>query len=259
MSELERDWPSVHGAFMLARQAGFDVAYVSAEKPLPESSFYILPSGKGIDVYSRQGWLAALEKAHEGATLFVPKGSNTRYSGFLEATGNRIDSFVHRPCDFEFELDGRRIRAADSTTTAITPMRSRVLATGSDGSAALTVCAYGNGKVIFCNFPIERDSAERTGIFSGKELNPRYLVYKAAAGLAGVRRTVTKDQPNVGLTEHSLADGRTIIVAVNYNDFSVTCGISHEGSLGKVYRGKVEERAIEFPANDFAVFELQGR
>jgi len=257
VSELEHAWPSVHGAFMLARQAGFDVAYASAEKPLPESSFYILPSGKGIDVYCRQGWLAALEKARAGATLFISKGNQTRYSGFLEATGNRIDSFVQRPRDFAFELEGRRIRAADSTTTVITPVRSRVLATGSDGSVALTVCAYGKGKVIFCNFPIERDSAERTGIFSGKELNPRYLVYKAAAELAGIRRTLTKDQPNVGLTEHRLANGHTIIVAVNDNDFPVTCGIRYEGRIGKVYRGKVGERAIEFPANDFAVFELQ--
>ena len=257
VSERERAWPAVHGAFMLSRQAGFDAAYASAEKPLPDAPLYILPAGKGGDVYCREGWLAALAKAHAGATLFISKGNHTRFSGFLEATGNRLDSFVLRPREFTFELEGRRITAADSTTTAITAVRSRVLAAGSDGSPALTVCAYGKGQVIFCNFPIENDSAGRTGIFSGKEPNPRYLVYKAAAELAGIRRAVTKDQPNVGLTEHRLADGRTVVVAVNYNDFPVTCGITHDGRIGKVHRGKVGDKAIDFPANDFAVFELQ--
>ena len=259
VSERERAWPAVHGAFMLSRQAGFDVAYASAEKPLPEAPLYILPAGKGGDVYCREGWLAALAKARAGATLFISKGNHTRFSGFLEATGNRLDSFVLRPREFTFELEGRRITAADSTTTAITAVRSRVLAAGSDGSPALTVCAYGKGQVVFCNFPIETDSAGRTGIFSGKEPNPRYLVYKAAAELAGIRRAVTKNQPNVGLTEHRLADGRTVIVAVNYNDFPVTCGITHDGRIGKVHRGKVGDKAIDFPANDFAVFELQAR
>ena len=257
VSERENVWPSVHGAFMLARQAGFDVAYASAEKPLPESSFYILPSGRGGDVYCREGWLAALEKARSGATLFVSKGNETRYSGFLEATGNRIDFFARNPRRFVFELEGRRIEAADNTTTAITSLRSKVLAVGSDGSPVLTVCEYGKGKVVFCNFPIENDSAGRTGIFSGRGLNPRYLVYKAAAEIAGVRRAVMKDQPNVGLTEHRLADGRTIVVAVNYNEFPVACTIEHKGRICKVHSGKVEERAIDFQANDFAVFELQ--
>ena len=94
-------------------------------------------------------------------------------------------------------------------------------------------------------------------MFSGRGPNPRYLVYKAAAEIAGVRRAVMKDQPNVGLTEHRLADGRTIVVAVNYNEFPVACTIAHKGRICKVYRGKVGERAIDFQANDFAVFELQ--
>ena len=218
-----------------------------------------MPAGAGCDVYCLEGWLAALDKARAGATLFVSKGNATRYSGFLGATGNRIDFFTRNPRKFTFELEGRRIEAADTTTTAITSMGSKVLAEGSDGSPVLTVCEYGKGKVVYCNFPIENDSAGRTGLFAGREVNPRYLVYKAAAEIAGVHRAVAKDQPNVGLTEHRLSDGRLVVVAVNYNDFPVACAISHKGSIGKVYRGKVKDASIDFPANDFAAFELRER
>ena len=115
----------------------------------------------------------------------------------------------------------------------------------------------GKGNVVFCNFPIESDSLHRTDCFSGKNVNPRYLVYKAAAKIAGVKRRVTKEQPNVGLTEHRTADGRTVVVAVNYDDFAVTCPIAIDGTLGKVYRGKVAADSIAFAANDVAVFEVK--
>ena len=93
VSDRERAWASAFGAYLLARQAGFDVAYADAERPeaAPKAKLYILPSGDSVDPYSYEAWLGALAKADAGATLFISKGNNTRYSGFLDATGNEID------------------------------------------------------------------------------------------------------------------------------------------------------------------------
>ena len=62
--------------------------------------------------------------------------------------------------------------------------------------------------------------------------------------------------PNVGVTEHRLANGRTAVVAVNYNDFPVACRFTLDGKVGKVYRGTLAAETVEFPANDFVLFEV---
>ena len=261
VSEKERAWTSAFGAYMLARQAGFDVRFANAEKlPLPEAKFYILPSGNAVDPYTYNAWCAALAKAEAGATLLISKGGDTRYSGFLDATGNEITTFCKQQDAVGFELKGfpgRTINAFSTTKTVITPQRSEVLGRAADGRAMVTSYGYGRGRVMFCNFPIESDSVCRSDCFYGKNVNPRYLVYKAAAQLAMVKRRVSKELPNVGLTEHRTSAGTTVVVAVNYDDFAVKCPIAIEGSLGRVFRGKVAADAIELGANDVAVFEVK--
>ena len=261
VSDRERAWASAAGAYLLAKQAGFDVRFASAEKfPLPEAKLYVFPSGDGCDPYSYEAWNAMLAKAESGATVLVSKGNGTRYSGFLAATGNEIESFCQQNDATSFELKGcpgRKISAWNNTTTRIVPKTSEVLAATADGRAMVTASRYGKGRVVYCNFAIESDSFARPDCFSGKDVNPRYLVYQAAAKIAGVKRRVTKGLPNVGLTEHPLADGRTVVVAVNYDDFAVTCPIALDGSLGKVWRGKVSGKEISFEANDVAVFEVK--
>lgn len=260
VSNRERAWASAFGAYLLSRQAGFDIRFANAEKfPLPDSPLYILPSGNGCDPYTYEAWCAVLEKAKAGATLLISKGNDTRYSGVLAATGNEIDSFCRRPRSFSFRMKGsdKTIAGYDSSTTVITPKGSEVLGATHDGAAVVTSFAYGKGKVLFCNFPIESDSVCRSDCFSGHSVNPRYLVYCAAARAADIRRTVEKtDAPNVGLTEHALSDGRLVVVAVNYDDFARKCPISVNGRIGRVFRGKVSADAIDFAANDFAVFEV---
>ena len=261
VSDREKAWPSAAGAYLLAKQAGFDIRYASAEKfPLPEAKLYVLPSGNGCDPYSYEAWCGMLEKAKAGATVLVSKGNGTRYSGFLEATGNEIDSYCQQGAATKFELKGfpgQKIDAWDGATTRITPKGSEVLAKAADGRAMVTTYRYGQGNVVYCNFPIESDSFHRTDCFAGKYVNPRYLVYKTAAQIAGIRRVVEKGLPNVGLTEHRTAAGTTVVVAVNYDEFAVKCPISFKGALGRVFRGKVAADAIELGGNDVAVFEVK--
>ena len=45
VSETEDFWKQALGAWLLSRQAGFDIRYAFAEGEWPESAFYILPSG----------------------------------------------------------------------------------------------------------------------------------------------------------------------------------------------------------------------
>ncbi len=263
VSDRVHAWAGSFGAFLLARQAGFDVVFANAEKlPLPPAKLYILPALGGSDSYSHAAWQAALDRAAAGATLLISKGGDARYSGFLQATGNEIDVFCKQGVTTKFELKdfpGRVIEAADSTRTEIVPKRSTVLGASSQGRAMVTVQPYGKGKVVYCNFPIENDSVLRSDCFYGSNPNPRYLVYKTAAKEAGIVRKVEKSLPGVGLTEHPLQDGRTIVVAVNYEPSPAVCPITVKGRITTCWNGSVADGALRLPANDAMVFLVEAR
>ena len=246
VSDRERAWASAFGAYLLARQAGFDVAYADA-------------SGDGADPYSYEAWLGALAKVDAGATLLVSKGNNTRYSGFLDATGNEIDFFCQQARGVKFTLKdypGKTIDAWCNTTTVVTPKRSEVLGADAEGRAMVTTCRRGKGNVVYCNFAIESDSLYRSDCFYGANPNPRYLVYRKAAEIAGITRKVVKESPNVGFTEHRLADGRTAVVAVNYDPAPVACPVKFSGAVERIWNGELKDGVLKLAANDAAVFVL---
>ena len=261
VSELEDGWPAAFGAYLLARQAGIDLVFAGAERgDWPEAKLYFLPSGKEVDPYTFDAWDRLLKKAEAGATVVVSKGNETRYSGLLKATGNRLETFKRQPARFTFAFsDGQKIRGADSTTTKITAVDSKVLAKTDDGEPVVTVKACGKGKIMYVNFALEINSIEATDCFTGVDLNPRHLVYRVAAHEAGIRRRVSCGLPPVGLTEHPLADGRTVVVGVNYEPTPVTASLVISGDVSDVWRGKVTGRTAEIPANDAVVFVVGPR
>ena len=254
--------PAAFGAFALARQAGFDVRFAGAEGEIPDSPFYILPSGVGYNPYTGTACRKVYARVRDGATLLVSKGNETTLAGLAEVSGNEVDWTRADGETATVTLDsapGRPLTVRSSSTVRILPKRSRVLAKDAAGNAYLTVCGYGKGQVVYVNSAIERDSFLQGGAYFGKGLNPLYLVYREAARLAGVRRVVEKpaDCPNVGLTEHPDGTGGTVVVAINYDPEPVTCSIRVTGRVEKVYRGRVADGQVVLGANDVAIFSVR--
>ena len=262
-SERGAAFPQSFGAFALSRQAGFDIEFAGAEGELPESGFYILPSGEGYDAYSVAAWRSVLSKVKCGATLLVTKGDKMALADFREATGNELDySAKDLPSKVDFELvafPGRAIRAKRSSTVRVLPRESKSIGFDKNGDAMVTVANFGKGRVVFVNAAIERESFLGAGAYFGDALNPLYLVYREAAKIAGVKRVVEKPAfgPNVGLTEHKASDGTIVIVAVNYDPVEIACPVKINGNLGRVWRGDVSLDSIRLGPNDVAVFEVE--
>lgn len=259
VSEQEDGWAASLGAFLLARQAGLDLAFAGAErKDYPESKLYILPSGTGCDPYTAEAWNRVLAKADAGATVLITKGNRTRYSGLRQATGNRIETFTLQPTAFAFSFaDGPKIRGGDETTTRIAAVESEVLAKTDAGAPVMTVKRYGKGKVLFVNFPLEIFAARSSDCFTGEGMNPLYAAYRETARQAGIGRRVTCENPSVGLTEHVLESGKVVVVAVNYEPKAVKAALGVNGKVGRVWRGRLLGSDAEIGANDAAVFEIE--
>lgn len=261
-SERGAAFPQSFGAFALSRQAGFDIEFVGAEGGLPESGFYIMPSGEGYDAYSVDAWRRVLSNVNGGATLLVTKGDRMALANFREATGNELDySAKDAPSELNFELaafPGRAIRVKRSSTIRVLPRESKSIGVEKNGDAMVTIANYGKGRVMVVNAAIERESFLGTGAYFGEGINPLYLVYREAAKIAGVKRIVEKSEfcPNVGLTEHKAPDGAIVVVAVNYNPVEIACPVKINGNLGRVWRGDVSPDCIRLGPNDVAVFEV---
>ena len=261
VSERESAWFNAFGAFLLSRQAGFDIAFAGAEHPLPNSDFYILTAGTTDDSYTHTAWLNLLQRVSDGATLLVSKSAQTRLTGFLEATGNEID-FMHlgnKTRAFTLaDYPDRLITTDDEANSEFIPRTSTVLGKERNGVSAMTVKAYGKGRIVVVNAPVERSAVFRGDTLTGKTLNPIYLVYREAAKQAGVKRRVQKeDSPGVGLTEHRLPNGETVVIAINYEPDPVVCPVRIDGTIGRVWRGKADQHAITIPANDAALLTVK--
>ena len=78
-----------------------------------------------------------------------------------------------------------------------------------DSNPFLTVSNYGNGKVIFCAAPIEKQFSETVG----EPDAGLYEVYKIIAKYLDLK--ITRNDKHIGITLHTLKDGTDIAVAIN--------------------------------------------
>ena len=246
VTEKEDCWPAAQGAWLLAREAGFDVRYALAEEPLPESRFYILPSGTGYETYSRAAFWRVMDKAKAGATVLVTLGEGAILSNLRETAGIRVENHYRNAGKVEVEIGGKAFAAAEPYRRILTAESAEVVAKDSTGNPALTVNSYGKGKVVFSNAAIERNAPRAA-----------WPVYAAAAKTAGIVRRVSRTNPLLGLTEHPTSDGRLVVVAVNYSPQVLNDRLSFPGKLGKVWRGNVSHDSIELEPNQAAVFEIE--
>ena len=74
----------------------------------------------------------------------------------------------------------------------------------------------------------------------------------------GLKTAVAKgDCPYIGITEHPTADGRTSVIAINFEPRGMECPIAVDGRVGEVWRGDVKADRIRLAANEAAVFEVK--
>ncbi len=259
--EKSAGWIPGFGAYMLARQAGFDPVFAGAEHELPDARFYVVCSSESDQSYTYPAQRRFFEKAKAGATVLVIYCGDSRFTQLREQAGVKVDYCTRVGCERTFTLAShpdRPINCQDRQTCRLLPGEAEVLGKTGDGEPAFTRFSYGKGTVLVCNSPIDRAAVGRTDALTGTRLQPYYLVFREAMKIAGVRRVAEKgDCPYVGITEHPAADGSTIVVAVNFEPRAVECPVALRGALGRVWRGDVRKDRIVLPPNEAAVFEVK--
>ena len=209
LTTLPDAWQTAFGAFILSKQAGFEIEYcdIAVVDELPESNFYMVPCISGYDVMDIGKYRQLLAAAERGAAVIF-----TADGGFLqpfdEFFGCSVDFCTQEPETLRFTMEGKRFSVEEKSTRRMVQNDCEVIAADDSGAPVITAKAYGRGKLVFVNAALENNAQE-----PGNEL---YLVYRKLAELAGVE--VPEKSPSVGITRHRMADGRVLKFFINYSD-----------------------------------------
>jgi beta-galactosidase len=262
LTDGQDQWAVAYSAFILAKQAGFDIEFQHGDQPIKDASLYILPSIKGLSLINRKEWLSILDKVKEGATLYVSFNQGF-LSPFIEQAGIEVVTSQNRnePVDF-ISNDGSIKPFVMSSTRKLTiaPTSAKVLAHEKDGNPIFTVNAYGKGKIYYLGLPIEMNLTLKPGAFTE---NPAecWKIYKAiSAEVVAKNRIVTKNDPFVGITEHDLSANQKVVVLVNYSpsDKEVPLNLASGWSIEKVFYGKLPVKSVvTMKGNDACVFQIK--
>jgi len=265
LTHEQEQWGAAYSSFVLAKQAGFDLEFQYDDQPLKPTSLYLVPSVSGGGNMSRRTWQALLERARNGATLYFSH-DNCMLSPFGEPFGLEVQTRARRDGMAAFRLAGM-----DATFTAhapirltLDPVRAEVLGQEADGNPIFTRAAYGAGQLYFFSVPIETHLANLPGGFHNPSAAPFWQIYRTIGEPFLAQRAVRKADPFIGLTEHPLAGGRRIVIAINYSPEPREAALDFADlwTADEVWRGHAETFEVSqtskvwLPPNDAAVFTV---
>ena len=262
LTDGQDQWAVAYSAFILAKQAGFDIEYQHGNQPIKDASLYILPSIKGLELINRKDWLGILDKVKAGATLYVSFNQGF-LSPFIEQAGFEVVTSQNRnePVDFisndgsikPFSMSSVR-KLTLATTTA------KVLAHEKDGNPIFTVSSYGTGKIYYLGFPMEMNLTLKPGAFTENPAECWKIYQMIGAEMISKNRTVTKNDPFVGISEHDLSANEKVVVLVNYatTDREVSLSVKSGWKIEKAFYGNLPSKSmVKLKANDACVFQLK--
>lgn len=244
LTEGQDHWGVAYSAFILAKQAGFDLEFQYATQPIKGASLYLLPCLSGHAMISRRRMNELLARVESGATLYLSLDTGLP-SNFEGITGLEPQTRERRR---EFGLvrlhglaDIPEIPCQGSFKVRLNPTRASVIGREGDGNPAFTVADYGKGTVYFLSVPMEMTLTTTPGAFHGPEALPCWRVYRHLSAEVLASRVVSKSNPAVAVTEHPLSQGWRIVIVVNQSPLAVEedLMLRKDWSVAEVHYGKV--------------------
>jgi hypothetical protein len=211
-------WGVAYSAFILAKQAGFDLQFHYADRALPEAKFYLLPSLQQLSCLTRRRERELWEKVEAGAEVYLSLGDGL-LGEFARTTGLEVMTRAERkgPCTFAMRDGSGSFTSAAPVQYEFRVRGAEVLAAEPGGQPAFTVSPLGRGKVHVLTVPLEAALAAEPQQFAGPNPSSLWKIYRTFAAGILQQRILAKSDPFIGVTEHPLDDGDFFGVLINYS------------------------------------------
>lgn len=257
------DWAVAYGAQVLAKQAGIEIEFRHIRQAIPEANLYLLPSLTGPNCVPRRQWLELLARVEAGATLYLSLGDGM-LPHFNQIAGVELVTRAAAAGPVESRTPAGELLPLTGGDDLLFEARgAEVLAVRTDtGSPAFWRHRHGEGWVFVYAAPLESALTLTPRAFE-PDAAPCWKVYAEVARACRAPRALEIETPWLAVTEHALADGRVVVVAVNHTaeTRSASGRMSAGFAFGEVWRGTVtsaeaEGLSLEVPPHDAAVFAL---
>ncbi|GEB49001.1 cellulase family glycosylhydrolase [Streptomyces cacaoi] len=266
---LERDYPysrpadrpliftSLQQSYTATRAADLPVGLTREADGLTEdAALYLLPSTRQFTTRTRR---TLARRAEQGATVYLsfcsgehPGTRGPWFDGLDQLFGveHQLSYGVAEPItddvlemtftrDFGPLAAGEVLRfpvAGNEDSRAylpVVPRGAEVVAVDAHGRPALLVHRAGRGRTVLATYPLEHMAARTPRV------NPEdtHRLYAALAEVAGVRRTVTVEDPRVGADVVVHEDGRRFVWLVSQCDEEHTVRPAADGTLHEIGSG----------------------
>lgn len=208
-ASLENAW----SAFILAKQAGFDIQFQFIDEPLRDAKLYIVPGIQGTNWSRSFEFNALVQKAHQGATVFFDLDGGD-LSPFESVFGATVVTRETRTEPIQTLIGGATASIIAPYRLVIQTTTAKTILTEQGGNPIFIQNNLGSGQVFLLTAPLERFTAKKPGAFT-QENQPWSAIYTLIAENLIKQRAATSNDKLVTLTEHQLDDKRVAIIAVN--------------------------------------------
>jgi beta-galactosidase len=259
----QEPWGIAHSSFILSKQSGFDLVFQYADQPLEETSFYLMPSVSGDHAFSRRFWYELDERIRAGATLYLSV-NDALFSPFEAPIGLQVQTREKRTATVDFRLsispDPQIYNIESPVKYTFSPISAEVLGTELDGNPVFSKHPWGKGQIYFLSMPIERYLSSKPGGFSGINAQPFWMIYSYMAAPFIIHRAVKKENPFIGVTEHSIDEKHRVVILVNYSPSIQKANLTlmTGWQIDVAWYGSIQEIGqAAVPANDSLVFTIK--
>lgn len=222
LSNGQDDWQTAYGAFVLAAQAGYTVAFSREEQELPESEYYILPCIAGTNGIPKTLLSALKARVNAGAKLLVTYDGG-QIGDFESLTGLCVKGRTAQDKTVSFCVGGKTVSLRARYSLLCESAGAASLAENGDG-VLFSRNKFGKGEVYFLNAPLE---CAYTQMHEPCE-SGLHAVY--AEFLRGIERPLQVLSDRCAATYHKLSDRETAVFITSFEERGSAAFVLQEGS-----------------------------
>lgn len=237
VTEGQPNWGIAYISYILAKQSGINLKFADGNSNLPESDFYMLPSVQSVHMMKSEKFKELKQRVGKGATLYI-SNSESVISEFKELTGVVINDSQTKSESGTITINGKEVEYAYERKLTLTSCGAEVLYCDEQGNPLITSYAYGKGKVIYVNFPVEKNLLQKSDI----HLTNQSEIYKMIFEEKINKHIVRSECRYLGITEHIQDDENIYAVITNYSDKKVNPELNIKDSYEceEVVKGSLE-------------------
>ena len=222
-------WGVSYMTYVLSKQAGLNIEFADANKEIPESDVYMMPSIKGSRVLSKENYLELKKRVYNGAKLYISYDGGI-LMGFEDLTGNKVLDSEFSGYSDTITINGKEIPFNANMHLYYENTRSEQIDT-----PHITVAPYGKGKVYFVDFPVEAMLIDKHRAFSNNVCEIYKKIFKDEID----SHIIKVNNENVALTIHQDGD-RVLAIAVNHSECTQKIDFVTDCELVKVHYGNID-------------------